>query len=203
MSRLNTKLPKEFFARYTAQGRNTSKLSAEDKLEIAEVVYGLEWVYDSRQFDVLNDLITDDIIFDHPYTRRQGKQQFIDFWKQNEAAFLDGLRHQVFDLVITGNADGTATAVNYIVVIKFADTSDEVAVSLPTVIAHGLQVTQLRKEEDIWKVAKLKIDQFSISPVFLPDAEIRHLFAAPSEEREMTLEEAQLNAAQEQKAKLA
>ncbi len=69
-------------------------------------------------------------------------------------------------------------------VLKFADTSELPASDNPLLIAHGIQVMNFRKENGVWKLARLTIDQMAVSQAFPIDDTTRRYFAATAGERD-------------------
>jgi hypothetical protein len=69
-------------------------------------------------------------------------------------------------------------------VLKFADTPDLPASDKPVLMAHGIQVMNFRKENGVWKLARLTIDQMAVSQAFPIDDNTRRYFATPADERD-------------------
>lgn len=97
---------------------------------------------------------------------------------------LNGIRHQLTNVIVYPNHDETATAIAYLNVLKFANTSTLSKTDNPALLAHAVQVVQFRKENDVWKLAHLTIDQMAVSDIFGLDKATRDYFAALAGERE-------------------
>ena len=178
-TRLDTNLPASLTSIRNAHRLNSagSRLSPEDRLAVQETVLLSEWATDARRWDVLADCLADDMVLDHALGQAHGKQAFIDVLSQ--PGVLDGLRHLVLNLVVWGNPNGTATALHYVGLTKFAaaDTAD--ADPLPRLDGLGLAELTLRKEPDgVWRIMLFHNDQYAMSSRYLPDADERARWAA-------------------------
>ncbi|ESA35847.1 hypothetical protein N836_09980 [Leptolyngbya sp. Heron Island J] len=180
-ARLSTQLPDALFAQYTTA---TPALSAADKLEIIEKLHLLELIFDTRRYDVMNAILTEDFVFDHGLAKRLDRDSFKQLWQENAPILLDGIRHQLNNVLVYGNPDGTATAVAYLNVLKFAMAPDTETIDTPHLLAHAVQVVQLRQENDVWKLVSLTIDQMAVSDLFGLDKATQHYFAALAGDRD-------------------
>ena len=162
----------------------TATLSAADKLEIIEKLHLLELIFDTRRYDVMETLLTEDFSFDHALAKRLDRASFKQLWQENEAVLLDGIRHQLNNVLVYGNLDGTATAVAYLNVLKFAVEPGAEAVDTPRLLAHAVQVAQLRRENGAWKLASLTIDQMAVADLFGLDEATQQYFAALAGDRD-------------------
>ena len=116
--------------------------------------------------------------------KRQDRNSFKQLWQENEPVLLDGIRHQLNNVLVYGNPDGTATAVAYLNVLKFAVAPNADKVDTPRLLAHAVQVVQLRQEDSSWKLASLTIDQMSVSDQFGLDEATQQYFAALASDRD-------------------
>jgi hypothetical protein len=179
---LHTQLPDALFAQYAAESVN--KLAAADKLEIIEKLHLLELIFDTRRYEIMDAILTEDFVMDHALAKRLDRASFKQLWQDNEAVLLNGIRHQLTNVIVYPNHDETATAIAYLNVLKFANTSTLSKTDNPALLAHAVQVVQFRKENDVWKLAHLTIDQMAVSDIFGLDKATRDYFAALAGERE-------------------
>ncbi|NDJ25558.1 hypothetical protein GS682_28880 [Nostoc sp. B(2019)] len=179
---LHTQFPDALFAQYTKEPANN--LAAADKLEIIEKLYLLELIFDTRRYEVMDAIVTEDFVMDHALAKRMDRASFKQLWQDNEAVLLDGIRHQLTNIIVYPNQDGTATAIAYLNVLKFANTPTLSKTDNPALLAHAVQVVQFRKENHVWKLAHLTIDQMAVSNIFGLDEATQHYFAALATERD-------------------
>ena len=150
----------------------------------------------------MDAILTEDFVFDHALAKRLDRNSFKQLWQDNAPVLLDGIRHQLNNVLVYGNPDGTVTAVAYLNVLKFAvapnaDTpnadksnanqSNADQIDTPRLLAHAVQVAQFRQENDkengTWKLASLTIDQMAVSDLFGLDKATQHYFAALAGDR--------------------
>ncbi|MBD0303353.1 MAG: nuclear transport factor 2 family protein [Tolypothrix sp. T3-bin4] len=179
---LHTQLPDALFAQYTTE--STYKLAAADKLEITEKLYLLELIFDTRRYEIMDAILTEDFVMDHALAKRLDRASFKQLWQDNEAALLNGIRHQLTNVIVYADNDDTATAIAYLNVLKFTNTSTLSKTNNPVLLAHAVQVVQFRKEKDVWKLAHLTIDQMAVSDIFGLDQATGDYFAALANERD-------------------
>ena len=179
LTRLSTQLPDALFAQYA-----TAALPATDKLEITEKLHLLELIFDTRRYDVMDAILTEDFVFDHALAKRLDRDSFKQLWQENAPVLLDGIRHQLNNVLVYGNPDGTATAVAYLNVLKFAMAADTEKSDTPSLLAHAVQVVQFRQENGVWKLASLTIDQMAVSDLFGLDEATQQYFATLAGDRD-------------------
>ena len=191
----STQLPKALFDQYI---NGTVAFPIADKLEIVEKLHLLELIFDTRRYDVMDAILTEDFVFDHALAKRLDRASFKQLWQENAPVLLDGIRHQLNNVLVYGNPDGTATAVAYLNVLKFAVATDADTpnaeqpnakqpntkqIDTPRLLAHAVQVAQFRQENDVWKLASLTIDQMAVSDLFGLDEATQHYFAVLAGDR--------------------
>lgn len=181
---LRTHLPDRLFATFQATASEAPKLTAADKLEMIEKLQLVELIFDSRRFDAFELVLTDDFAMDHALAKITSPSEFRHFWTTNEAMLLNGFRHQFNNIIVYPEADGTASAVSYLNVLRFAKTPDSSAPDTPHLVAHAPQVTHFRRENGIWKIDRITIDQMAVSQTFGLDEPTRQYFAALAGERD-------------------
>ena len=181
---LSTHLPAQLFETYKQTEREAPQLTAADKLDMIEKLQLVELIFDSRQFDAFELVLTNDFVIDHALGKRTSPSEFSQFWQTNEAMLLNGLRHQFSNIIVYPESDGTASAVSYLNVLRFANTPDSGTLDTPHLVAHALQVTHFRKENDIWKIDRITIDQMAVSQTFGLDELTRQYFTALAGERD-------------------
>lgn len=165
--------------------QQVGRLSAEDRLAIADLVLRFEWCFDSRDYVALADMLTDDAVIDHIWGYREGRDAVIQLLVEWEHANV-GLRHQGTNLVVWAEDDRTAAAHSYLVGITMTGplTDDSAAPEYRQVAGHGLVTDRFRREQDgIWRMTRRTIEQMYIAPDYLPDEQARRWFAQTADER--------------------
>jgi ketosteroid isomerase-like protein len=116
LQKQSTNIPAALFATYIQE--QGIKLSASDKLELVEKTQLFELALDARRFDAIEAFVTDDFIYDHALAYREGKKAHTEFWEASQAVLLDGIRHQPVNIIVYGEADGTATSVSALLCVE-------------------------------------------------------------------------------------
>lgn len=164
---------------------HAGRLSAADRAELVDLVFRFEWCFDTRQYDVLTDMLTADAVVDHVWGYREGRDQFVALLRDWEHA-NSGLRHQSTNLVVWGEPDGTAAAMSYMFAATMTGplTGDDAGPAFQRPAGHGLVTDRFRREPDgIWRMTRRTIDQMYVDPVFLPNEQARRWFVLSAAER--------------------
>jgi len=159
-------LPEAFFKSYDPVQRRNSRLSAEDQLEIMGLIYRFELAFDSERFDALANLLTDDMVLDHFWGYRQGKQAVINLLKEH-VPDTRGYRHQATNLVLFPNDDGSVTTLSFLLVVTVADPSGELG------MGHGVVTDVMRRVDGVWKIERRIFEQMAVHRSSIPDDAIR------------------------------
>lgn len=170
-------LPEAFFRSYDPDQRRNSTLSAEDQLEIMGLVYRFELANDSRRFDALANILTDDMVVDHIWGYRQGKQAVLDLLKEH-APETPGYRHQATNVVLFPNDDGSVTALSFLFVVA--------TVSSPPgqlSIGHAVVTDVARRVDGVWKIARRTFEQMALLGASVPDEATRAYLALTAQAR--------------------
>ena len=175
----NVTLPDAFFSR-RALGTTSGRLTADDVVEIMDVVARFEWSFDARRFDALADLLTEDVVCDHIFGYRAGKTAVMDMLT-NVIPYY-GLRHQSTNATVYLDERGNPCAVSYLVVIQVATESGDDG-PFPLVIADALVTDSMRRENGRWRIAGRTFEQMKVTSVYLPDEATRRSFEATAAER--------------------
>lgn len=178
--RLHTILPAGLFA---SRSYPEQRLPSEDRREIMDTARLLDYALDARRFDVLSEMLTEDATYDHPIGKVHGKENVLELLIKSEADYLDGVRHQISDIVVYGDPFGHATAVSTLEIFKFCDPDPEVDDRCPFLVGHGVSVQTFRKEQALWRISSICIDQLSVSKEWIKDAAMREKFGMKSGER--------------------
>lgn len=159
-----------------------SDLSVEDRIAIHELLNRLFLAEDSRDFEALRQILTEDHIFNHAFKHTEGVEDFIS-WVRDNPDLFDGMRHQALNIATRKISDTEAEAVSYIIVMKLYDISGAKDSSLPGIVAHGVVRDRLIKNDGRWQIAERIYDQMAVSPAFLPDDDARKRFSLTAEKR--------------------
>lgn len=162
-------------------------LTAADKLAIIELASRLNWCLDTRNYDQIGDLFTEDGVFDWHEGYGEGRQNIIEVFQKIDK-MNHGVRHQSVNHVVTANTDGTVMMVCYLMVARTAIVEgikkENMSRGTPYLSGHGIQTFQLRRTQNRWKIARSTLEQ--VAAVDAPDAESRAQAAATAESRHAT-----------------
>lgn len=148
-------------------------LAAGDALEVHELIHRVLLAEDSRDYDALRQLFTEDAVHDHSiYGRVQGSQAIVAFVQANLARGFDGVRHHAFNVVTARLGEDGAAAVSYVVPLKLFPAAGESDGDLPRILGHGVVRDRLIKRNARWRIAHRSYDQFSVWPEMLGDPEV-------------------------------
>lgn len=181
----SVKIPQSYFAPVAELRR---RLSPVDYLDITDLVVRFEWCFDTRNFDALADMITEDFIVDHVWGYAEGRDACIQLLRENLLGCI-GLRHQATNLTVWGEPDGTAVACSYILGVVVGDAEDNCRVHGPVyrgAAGHGLVTDRFKRGgDDIWRMTRRTIDQMYTDPGFLSNEEKRRSFALDADARRL------------------
>lgn len=154
-------------------------LSAEDRLDVLDLVYMFEWAFDSRRFDALSEILTDDVVIDHIFGYREGKEAALEILRSQVTS--NGLRHQATNPIIFMNEQGEVSVLSYLFVIKVVNESAE-NYPLPANLAHAVVTDVMRQENGRWKLARRTFEQMRVPENFMSAPQQRlHLEPAASQ----------------------
>ncbi len=158
---------------------NAPALSPEDRLRIMELDARFNLAVDTRNFDLLEGMFTEDGILDHQWGYRQGSRQIAELIRSHEPAEKN-VRHQNTNHVLKRHADGRVTMYSYLMAVRVGENEP---VGAPYLVAHGLNIHHLRKLGGQWKIEKLVLEQTWVNPNDLADAQMREQVAATAQAR--------------------
>ncbi|MFJ9371339.1 nuclear transport factor 2 family protein [Nocardia sp. NPDC101769] len=173
---------------YTPLAEQQRVLSAEDRLDITDLVFRFEWCFDRRDYVSLTDMFTEDVVIDHMWGYREGREAALTLLREWEHANA-GLRHQGTNLVIWAEDADNARAQSYLtgIVMSGPLTADSQAPALGRIVGHGLVTDRFRRCDDgLWRMTRRTIEQMYIDPEYLADEDARRWFALSAEQRRAT-----------------
>ena len=171
----DTILPSSFFdGRLSLPGHDT--LSANDKFAILDVSLRFEWCFDSQHMDRLAELLTDDMVLDHFWGYREGKEGVMELLRANVPT-TRGIRHQSTNAVLVPNADGSVSVFSYLFAVLVANGK-----TLPAIAGHALVTDVIRKDGDRWKIARRTFEQMRTPDGYL-SPEVEAIWQATAEGR--------------------
>ncbi|MBD1997670.1 nuclear transport factor 2 family protein [Leptolyngbya sp. FACHB-541] len=170
-----------FAKQYSPANTNANQLTVEDRLEIMDLPQRFNWAVDTRQYDALANLFTTDGLLDHDWGYVQSGEAIVQLIRSHEAD-EDYVRHHTTNHSISVAEDGTVTMMGYLVA-TWVGADPASGTSSPHIIAHGVQVFTVEKENGTWKIARLTLDQTAVNSANLPDQAIRSQIASTAEER--------------------
>lgn len=156
------------------------KLSAEDRLDILDLVYMFEWAFDSRRFDALSEILTDNVVIDHIFGYREGKEAALEMLRAQVTS--NGLRHQATNPIVFVNERGEVSVLSYLFVMKVVNESSE-NYSLPAPLAHALVTDVMRKDNGRWKLARRTFEQMRVPEAFMPASQQRQVLEPAASQR--------------------
>ncbi|GAB2554221.1 hypothetical protein GCM10027167_71680 [Nocardia heshunensis] len=157
-------------------------------MDIADLVCRFDWCFDRRHFAGLADMFTDDVVIDHLWGRRRGRQAVVALLRQWQHANL-GVRHESTNTVVWADDPDTARAQSYLTerVVTGPAGGDGRAPALGPVVGHGLVTDRFRRGTDgIWRMSRRTVDQMYFTPGYLGDEDARRWFALSARQRHIT-----------------
>lgn len=153
-------------------------LAPEDALEVHEVIHRVLLAEDSRDYDALRQIFTEDAVHDHSiYGRVHGAEAIVEFVQTNLTRGFDGVRHHAFNVSTSRLSEDAAEAVSYVVPFKLFPVTGEPDGDLPRILGHGVVHDRLMKRDGRWRITHRTYDQFSVWPVMVNDRETLALAA--------------------------
>lgn len=171
-----------FLARPLSKSGEADILSAGDRLDMIDLLSTVAWCIDAADFTVLATITTEDFVYDHPLGVVRGRDQFIEFLKANSERFAGCRTTNISHLVRSVDLSNSIVA-SHIIITKVCDAQGKVGADLPGIVGHGMCTDDLRKEKEIWKMARRTIDQMSLAESLAADAATRSLFSLTAAER--------------------
>ncbi|XPM55810.2 MAG: nuclear transport factor 2 family protein [Leptolyngbya sp. IPPAS B-1204] len=158
---------------YGSQAEQT--LTADDRLALIDLVQSLELAVDSRDFEAMRNILATDWSHIAAFGRYNTPDEFItDIQRQNE--LFDGIRHQHVNIVVRSQGHDRAVVLSYIIVVQVSDPEGTVQDGMPRIIGHGVSRDEAERQNGTWRLVRRIIDQTSVLPSMLPDADLRHRF---------------------------
>lgn len=158
----------------------TETLSVSDRFEITELLHRIYLCEDSRDYEALEKILTEDYINEHPlFGRHENASSFIE-WLENSPAGFDGIRHHCLNSVTRKAGNDAAESVSYLFVTQLfpaasrnESPSEEIDAALPRIIGHGVVVDRWIRHNNRWYLRQRIYQQMSINSSFLPDSKKR------------------------------
>lgn len=156
-------------------------LDAADRIEIHELVTRVYLVEDTRDYDTIHEICTEDFVQVHPAGNTEGLAAFVAFLQKFSVGF-DGKRHHALNIVTQRVSDNEAEAASYLISIELFNTQGREDSNLPRIIGHAVVIDNLRKTNGQWRIYRRVYDQFVVNATFMPDATERELWARQASE---------------------
>ena len=150
---ISTTTPESYF---TPLEELQGRLSTQDQLDCLALVARFEWCFDSRRFDALADMLTEDMVLDHVWGYAAGRHAAVALLQAN-VAINDGLRHASLNPTVYGEPDGTATALSYLAGVLVGD--DTAGQARPLIGGHGMRIDRFRRDNGLWRMSGCVVDQ--------------------------------------------
>ena len=175
-----------FLARPLSKSGEADILSPQDRFEMLDLLHTVSWCIDAGDYGVLATIVCEDFTHDHPWGAVSGRDNFIQFLQTNPQYF-EGIRTQNHNVLLRSVDLSNSLVASQLVMTAVADARAGTTASGPAVIAHGICLDNLRKEKEIWKLAKRTVDQMSVAEAFMPDGARRAFFALSASERQKAM----------------
>lgn len=156
-------------------------LDAADRIEIHELVTRVYLVEDTRDYDAIHQICTEDFVQIHPAGNTEGLEAFVAFLQKFSIGF-DGKRHHALNIVTRRVGDDEAEAASYLISIELFNTEGRFDSNLPRIIGHAVVIDSLRKINGRWRIYRRVYDQFAVNAAFMPDATERERWARVASE---------------------
>ena len=156
-------------------------LSAQDRLDMMDLIYTAGWCIDAQDYDTLQTIVTEDFMMDHAFAVVKGRSQVIEYFKSN-ANIFDGHRQQNMNMLLRAEDLTSSFVVSHLLVTRMCDAQGNTG-GFPAIVCQGVCTDDLRKEKDLWKLQKRTVDQMSVSEIFMPDASKRNFFGLTAKGR--------------------
>ena len=112
-------------------------LDAADRIEIHELVTRVYLVEDTRDYDAIYQICTEDFVQIHPAGNTEGLEAFITFLQKFSVGF-DGKRHHALNIVTRRVGDNEAEAASYLISIELFNTQGREDSNFPRIIGHAV-----------------------------------------------------------------
>ncbi|WP_299410345.1 nuclear transport factor 2 family protein [uncultured Roseobacter sp.] len=166
-----TELPSEIVRPDSAES-----LPPSDAMAVHETVIRVYLAEDSRDFEALGQLVTDDLLHAHSvFGTVRGRDAFVAFVRDGPQYF-DRIRHQAMNIVTRKISETEAEALSYILVISIYPDQEAKAPAFPRIIGHGVVRDRLLKQDGRWRIAERIYDQMAVSAAFISNPEDREHF---------------------------
>jgi hypothetical protein len=156
-------------------------LDAADRIEIHELVTRVYLVEDTRDYDAIHQICTEDFVQIHPAGNTEGLDAFVAFLQKFSVGF-DGKRHHALNIVTRRVGDNEAEAASYLISIELFNTQGREDPSLPQIIGHAVVIDSLRKTDGQWRIYQRVYDQFAVNSTFMPDVAERERWGREASE---------------------
>lgn len=168
---------------------DSESLSANDRMELQELLHRVYLCEDSRDYASLRSILTSDYINTHTLLgTTRGADAFIDWLRENPFGF-DGIRHHCLNAVSRPLDKDTAQTVSYILVTEVFPArsrdetpSEDLERKLPRIIGQGVVVDDWIRKKGRWRLKHRRYDQMSVNAGFLADKEARERASLTTDE---------------------
>ena len=146
--------------------------SADDEAEIKAVATRLHLALDTRQFDAMGTMFTDDGVLDYQFGYATGRDAIVRMFRAHRKD-ATGARHHAMNELVVGNADGSATLFGYLLVMLVADPTTGAPLG-PKPIASGVETFRFRKVDGQWLIARMTQEETVLDASLATPAQVRY-----------------------------
>ena len=140
--------------------------SADDTLAMLELINRFEWCFDARRLDVLEGLLTHDVVIDHLFGLASNKAEAMRMLC--DVVPFRGIRHQATNATVFTNDAGEPCVLSYLMVVQTHDDAGKATDQLPRVLAHALVTDRMRRTAVGWRIAGRTFEQMMLTRDYVP-----------------------------------
>ena len=156
---------------FDARASARAVLAADDDVAVKAAATRLHLALDTRQFEAMGNLFTEDGVLDYQFGYAEGREAIRRMFRVHRKD-ATGARHHAMNELAFSNADGSATLVSYLLVMLVADAKTGRPTS-PTPIASGVETFRFKKVEGQWLIARMTQEETVLATNLATPEEIR------------------------------
>lgn len=141
--------------------------AADDKLAMLELTNRFEWCFDARRLDVLESLLTEDVVIDHLFGLATNRVEAMRMLR--DVVPFRGIRHQATNATVFTDDAGEPCVLSYLMVVQTHDDEGRATDRLPRVLAHALVTDRMRRTPEGWRIAGRTFEQMMLTRDYVPD----------------------------------
>ena len=157
---------------YDARTPGRGSLSADDEAAIKAAATRLHLALDTRQFEAMGAMFTDDGVLDYQFGYATGRDAIARMFRAHRTD-ATGARHHAMNELVVGNSDGSATLYGYLLVMLVADAKTGAPLG-PRPIASGVETFRFRKVDGQWLIARMTQEETVLDATLAKPEQVRY-----------------------------